>query len=80
MVCPACEQELPNDIQTVRTLAVCPSCAHSLVIADGTARIATAEDTLSLTAGEQTQLRKMRPTHWRDGVKAQMQAIRGRAR
>lgn len=42
-------------------LSVCPQCGRTVVIHDGAARFAMAEDTIHLTDDQKIELRKLRP-------------------
>lgn len=79
MTCPSCSAPL-DDIQTISHVGVCPSCARSVVIDQGSVRVATQADIRTLAESELMQLRKRRPAAWRDETKARLTAIRGRAR
>jgi hypothetical protein len=47
---------------TVPPLSVCPVCGRTVVLTDGSARLATFDDTQNLTDDQKIALRKLRPT------------------
>lgn len=62
MICPSCG----NEVEFLGTsiappLAVCPSCGHTVVVTDGSVRLAVAADTAHLTDDKKIALRKFRP-------------------
>ena len=77
MMCPSCEAHVYPERVIVLNLTVCQGCARSLVLDDGVARFATAEDIRALTPAQITELRQARPAAWRKDVRARHSAIVG---
>ncbi len=63
MICPFCSEEMdPIGTDIAPPLAICPACEHSLVITDGSLRLANSEDTDALTPDQLNALKKLRKT------------------
>lgn len=76
--CPICGASIEKTPVLVQTLTVCPVCARTLAFERGRYRAARADDVFRLSALEQRDLRKLRPSAWRDNVKARLSEIRGK--
>lgn len=59
MTCPSCAADLAPE-QTVRTLAICPSCLRTVAIDGDTCRLAVDTDTTVLSEAELKKLKAWR--------------------
>lgn len=75
--CPLCDADVSKSV-SVGGLVACPVCARTLVIEQGSARLAKAEDVMSLPESMRVELRKARPAAWKANRAARVKAIRGR--
>lgn len=78
MTCPGCAADLSDADFTVGHLGVCPSCARSLALEGAVVRYATSDDLRGLNDVQVRQLRKSRPSAWRDAVQATKARLKGR--
>lgn len=77
MTCPQCGAPLEPQVFIIADrVGVCPSCARSLV-RDGEdgVRLATGADFAGLSAAEITELRRQRPSAWRQATQARLNQI-----
>jgi hypothetical protein len=75
--CPVCDADV-STATSYGGLVTCPNCARTLVLEKGSARLATAADTVSLPESMRVALRKSRPETWKQERAARVKAIRGR--
>ena len=75
--CPSCDADV-SKVEAVSGVLTCPRCARTLVLEQGSARLATASDVMGLTESQRVALRKGRPAAWRAERAERVKAIRGR--
>ena len=82
MQCPGCSTELTaTDFPVDGKIGICSKCARSLALdveASPVLRFATSADLEHLSDAQVQQLRKARPSNWRQAVRARHAQIVGR--
>ena len=76
VTCPSCGVALdPHVFLIADRIGVCSSCARSLVREGEAVRLATGADMATLSAVEVNELRRARPSAWRQATQARLNQI-----